>query len=356
MAIDVSVVVPVYNTEKYLPKCIESLIHQTLKNVEFIFVDDGSTDHSVEIIEKYQQQDNRIKLIKQKNQYAGVARNNGMKQATGKYIIFLDSDDFFALNMLEEAFQSGEKNQAEIVVFGAYNYNQLTGEYSKRYMGEYPNTCVSFDQMGDRFFLQFYEEPWNKLFLRSFIEDNGLQFQAIRKCNDVMFVKLAGYIAKRILFIHQRFIYYRIENGSSLQGNIDRDRTAIIVASRELKQELQQRGLFYGKYKDSFFKWLSWALCYFGSLLGDLDSAKEYFFTLKQALIPQLFDSESDFEADEWVSQIYRNNSFEEYLWYRTCSLQESISTDYISKKSKDYQIGHYILALPRILKRSLKE
>ena len=195
MAIDVSVVVPVYNTEKYLPECIESLIHQTLKNVEFIFVDDGSTDHSIDIIEKYQQQDNRIKLIKQKNQYAGVARNNGMKQATGKYIIFLDSDDFFKLDMLEESFKSGEKNQSEIVVFGSYTYDQLTGTVKKRYMGEYPDTCVSFVQLGDKFFQSYYGQPWNKLFLRSFIEKSKIQFQETRKCNDTFFTNMAGYLA-----------------------------------------------------------------------------------------------------------------------------------------------------------------
>ena len=356
MAVDVSVVVPVYNTEKYLPECIESLIHQTLKNVEFIFVDDGSTDHSVEIIEKYQQQDNRIHLIKQKNQYAGVARNNGMKQATGKYIIFLDSDDFFKLNMLEEAFNSGEKNHAEIVVFGAYMYNQLRGTLSRRYMGIHSNTCVSFEQLGEKFLQSYYNEPWNKLFLRSFIQENGLQFQNLRKSNDVFFTHMAGYLAKRVLFIRQYFVFYRTHNESSLQGKINCDRTAFIFSARAVKQELCRREMFDGQYKTSYCKNVCDFLRYFGCLQGELESAKEYFLTLKQALIPDLFDSEYDFEHDVWVSQVYRCSSFEEYLWYRTCSLQSTISTEYVSKKSKDYKIGHSVLVVPRKIKQDLEQ
>ena len=83
---DVSVVVPVYNASHYLPQCVETLINQTWRDAEFIFVDDGSTDDSYEILKKYQEKDERIKILRQENMHAGVARNNGMTQAKGKYI------------------------------------------------------------------------------------------------------------------------------------------------------------------------------------------------------------------------------------------------------------------------------
>ena len=105
MEVLVSVVVPVYNTARYLNQCVDSLIKQSLKAVEFIFVDDGSTDQSVDILEQYRQKDSRIKILKQKNLYAGVARNHGMEEASGKYIIFLDSDDYFEPNMLQDAYR-----------------------------------------------------------------------------------------------------------------------------------------------------------------------------------------------------------------------------------------------------------
>ena len=146
MSVDVSVVVPVYNTELYLNQCVDSLLAQTLKNVEFIFVDDGSTDRSVEILKEYQQKDPRITILQQKNQFAGVARNNGMKAATGKYIIFVDSDDFFEPTMLEEAFNCAEANQAEIVAFDFYRYNNVTKESRprKQVRLHYERTCIFF--------------------------------------------------------------------------------------------------------------------------------------------------------------------------------------------------------------------
>ena len=91
----VSVIIPVYNVEDYLRQCLDSVINQTLKDIEIICVDDGSTDKSLEILHEYEKKDSRITVLTQKNQYAGVARNVGMSVATGKYFVFLDSDDFF---------------------------------------------------------------------------------------------------------------------------------------------------------------------------------------------------------------------------------------------------------------------
>ena len=93
--IKVSVVIPVYNVEEFLNNTLSDITGQTLKEIEIICVDDGSTDTSCKIIEEWQKRDSRIQLIKQKNQYAGVARNNGLKQAHGKYVVFWDADDLF---------------------------------------------------------------------------------------------------------------------------------------------------------------------------------------------------------------------------------------------------------------------
>ena len=97
----VSVIVPVYNAERYLKQCVESILAQTLKNVEIIFVDDGSTDGSLEILKDYQAKDYRIRVISQENTGGGAARNRGMKEASGEYLCFLDADDYFEPAMLE---------------------------------------------------------------------------------------------------------------------------------------------------------------------------------------------------------------------------------------------------------------
>ena len=94
----VSVIIPVYNVEKYLRECLDSVVNQTLKDIQIILIDDGSTDSSLGICKEYAQKDNRIKIIEQKNQGAGAARNRGMSEAKGDYLYFLDSDDFLELN------------------------------------------------------------------------------------------------------------------------------------------------------------------------------------------------------------------------------------------------------------------
>ena len=99
----VSVIIPVYNTEKYLRQCLDSVVNQTLRDIEIICVDDGSTDGSIEILREYEQKDSRVKMLCQKNQYAGVARNNGLNYASGEYVFFMDSDDYCCHELLERA-------------------------------------------------------------------------------------------------------------------------------------------------------------------------------------------------------------------------------------------------------------
>ena len=128
--IAVSVILPVYNVERFLSQCLDSLIQQTLRNIEIICVDDGSTDRSVEILENYAKRDKRIRIVHQPNAGAGAARNSGMKIARGKYLSFLDSDDFYELEMLEKAYLKCEKDDANICVYRSNQYNQQTSKYT----------------------------------------------------------------------------------------------------------------------------------------------------------------------------------------------------------------------------------
>ena len=125
MSIKVSVIMPVFNVEKYLRQCLDSLLNQSLTEFEIICVDDGSTDSSLEILHEYQQKDHRVKVLTQQNKFAGVARNNGLKVAQGEYVFFLDSDDFFEKDMFMEVYNQGKKTDADIVIFdGNINISQ----------------------------------------------------------------------------------------------------------------------------------------------------------------------------------------------------------------------------------------
>ena len=111
---DISIIVPAYNAEKYIEKCIESLIHQTKEELEFIIVNDGSTDHTEEIVKKYK--DKRIKYFKNKNQGIGKTRNFGIEKAKSNYIMFLDSDDYLEKRACEVMYNKAVQNDLDVVI------------------------------------------------------------------------------------------------------------------------------------------------------------------------------------------------------------------------------------------------
>ena len=119
----ISVIIPVYNVEKFLPQCLNSIIHQTYKNLEIIIVDDGSTDHSCDIYEKFAKHDKRIKIIKQKNKGVSAARNNGLSHATGDYVHFMDSDDYIDLDYYEKMITANKNIAADIIASGVVSQN-----------------------------------------------------------------------------------------------------------------------------------------------------------------------------------------------------------------------------------------
>lgn len=132
----VSVIIPVYNSAPFLEQCITALINQNEKRLEFIFVDDASTDHSVEIIKQYQLQDDRIRLITQPHSNAGVARNTGLAHARGEYIHFHDSDDFVEPDIYSEWFDFARMTQADVCKCFFYRWNMQSGVTEERTFGE----------------------------------------------------------------------------------------------------------------------------------------------------------------------------------------------------------------------------
>lgn len=221
--IKVSVVIPVYNVEEFLDSTLSDITGQSLKEIEIICVDDGSTDNSCEIIQEWMKKDSRIQLIRQKNQYAGVARNNGLKQAHGKYVIFWDADDLFEANALEVLYNQAEKESTDICICEARKYDNAKEKYipSDAYLKEdllpEKETFNKFD-VPDYIFNLTNNVPWNKLYLREFIEKNKLQYQAIKQANDTYFTMMALFLAERISCVKDVLIAYRVNNKESLSG------------------------------------------------------------------------------------------------------------------------------------------
>ncbi len=219
----ISIIIPIYNAEQYIDRCINSLIEQEFKEIEIIAVNDGSTDGSMIKLNDYANKDNRIKVISQENKGAGAARNNGMSVATGKYIHFLDVDDWITRDLYKVTYETAIKEKSEIVIF---NYDTL--DIQTNYM-ENINLFKSKTIQGDLYTCDFYKMPrffinsdvipWNKLYKRSFIEEIGIKFDEIECANDRSFYYKTIMKAKVITLFPNMFMIYRIGNNGSLIGN-----------------------------------------------------------------------------------------------------------------------------------------
>lgn len=203
----ISIIVPVYNVEKYVEKCIQSLINQSYKNIEIILVDDGSNDRSNKIIDEYAKVDSRILTIHQKNKGVSAARNAGLKVATVEYVGFVDPDDYVDYQMYETMLKKIELNMSDLAVCG---FSKVTELSDKEEIFEIkdellsPKKCVEdlFDFRGG---YAIKPSVWNKLFRRDKIGDlkfdenigisEDLKFvvQYILKCNSIVYVKQAFY-------------------------------------------------------------------------------------------------------------------------------------------------------------------
>lgn len=217
----VSVIIPAYNAEDYISQCLSSVLSQTLSDIEVIVVDDGSTDRTASIVEELTHRDGRIRLIRQENQCAGVARNKGMEVAEGKYLYFLDADDWIEPDSLEKLCSSAESLGSDIVVARSEGFDNQTGE---TWLIDYALNGVPFDTLirpsfyVDRLFQRFMGWPWDKLYRAEFIQSSGLLFQPLRTTNDAYFVFCSLMLAGGVSCVDKVLFHHRANNRKSLEG------------------------------------------------------------------------------------------------------------------------------------------
>lgn len=206
--VDISVIVPIYNAEKYLNKCVDSLINQTKKELEFILVNDGSTDKTEEIIKSYK--DSRIKYFKNKNQGIGKTRNFGIEKATGKYIMFLDSDDYLKNNACEILYKSVEKTDTDLAICDFYKIYDSGVEEKIKLLSFKPTTLRKTPSLVNEINLA----PWNKLYKKELITKNKIKFVENLKYEDAPFVIEAFSKAGKIIKVDEYLNYYLIHGNS----------------------------------------------------------------------------------------------------------------------------------------------
>lgn len=245
----VSVIVPVYNVEQYLPQCLDSIVNQTLKNIEIICVNDSSTDNSLNILNHYAEKDPRIKVVTQPNGGAGAARNRGLSLAAGKYLSFLDSDDFFEPDMLELAYNKAVCDKADFVVFQSDQYYTDRKEFvsvpwTLREKEIPPYTPFNHRQMTDNIFKVFVGWAWDKLYDREFVEKNHLRFQEQRTSNDMLFVFSGVAVAKRISVVKKVLAHQRRDAKDSLSKTRENSWHCFYDALSALRDRLKSEGLY----------------------------------------------------------------------------------------------------------------
>lgn len=256
----VSVIIPVYNTEEFLSECLDSIINQTLKDIEIICINDGSTDNSLEILRQYAKNDSRIKVINQKNKGGGAARNRGLEIAVGEFLAFIDSDDFFNIDAIEKMYLKATNTKADIIVCGVKRFDNKVKEFKDCYWGlrvnQLPDKDVfSYKDMPKYIFNTFQNWNCNKMFRHKFIKENKIKFQEIFRTNDLLFTCSALVMADRITTIKEPLFNYRY-NIVSCQSTNHLYPIDFFKAFKELRKFLIKKR----KYKDVEESYINWAL------------------------------------------------------------------------------------------------
>lgn len=208
-----SVIIPVYNTQKYLPKCLDSIIHQTITNIEIICVNDGSTDDSLRILESYQKQDGRINIINKENGGLSSARNIGIEHAKGKYVTFVDSDDYVELNTYEKALSCFNLENVDLVYFST----RLVIEYdSSRMQNEqyFEHKYTGLKNLSSDVITKMDVCAWNKIYKISIIKKYDIKFPEGLWCEDNPFFWSYALVSNSVFFLNDKLYNYRIRAGS----------------------------------------------------------------------------------------------------------------------------------------------
>ncbi len=216
----VSVIIPVYNIERYLAATLDSLMAQTYRNLEVLLIDDGSTDASGAICIEYAQKYPVMRYIRQQNRGVSAARNRGIREATGDYLMFLDSDDFFEPDMIEACFRANAGHNADVVIFGMFFDTVKNGKLKSRTVRSHEDAVVTRETFKDRYWDLFranYLTPtWNKLYKRSVVADHKLSFdEKLSNFEDLLFtLDCLAHVDKAVIVSRPYYHYCKRERQS----------------------------------------------------------------------------------------------------------------------------------------------
>ena len=281
--IKVSVIMPIYNAYDYLRPALDSVIDQTLREIEIICVDDGSTDHSLEIIKEYRDRDSRVRIITENNAGPSIARNRGLNRARGEYVIFLDADDFYELTLLEKLYEAASRDRLDIAFCGYDIYNSRAARFERGVMSDHgsihtPGQVTLKHEHPDKILSSVSGYVWHKMFLRSFLSEKGLSFNPdLFVFEDVYFVVTSLALADRVGLVDGCLVHHRIYSAQTKNRLFKKYYHQVPKLYADIKEFLRANGMYIPLSRSFLYLSTSRCLTIYNILWSD---AKEKFWNL----------------------------------------------------------------------------
>lgn len=248
--IKVSVIMPIYNASNYLKPALDSVLEQTLSDLEIICIDDGSTDHSLEILKEYQERDERVRIVTETNAGPALARNNGIRRARGEYLAFIDADDFLEPTFLEVLYSLAKERELDIAISKYDIFNNRNARFETATKADHSHIfedggVTSKNEHPDYILSSTIGSAWNKLFRRSFVEDKKLAFLPdVRIYEDVYFVVTALSLAERVGKVQEVLIHHRIHSEQSRAKMFRKYYAQVPEVYLKIKEFLMHNGMY----------------------------------------------------------------------------------------------------------------
>ena len=239
--IKVSVVIPVYNVEKYIRQCLESVINQTLKYIEIICINDGSKDNTLKILEEYSQKDSRIVLIDKENEGLSAARNQGTELARGEYISYIDSDDWVDTHYLEALYNAAKKYNSDVACSSIIRVT--AGRRRNKLIYKKEEFTRDIDKKNELTNVPIYSYVWNKIYKRDKLIQSGVKFPIGRVYEDIIWSIQAIYYLDGVVTVPSAIYYYRKNPTSVMSSKAKQNAIDCATSEKEMLEFAKEKGL-----------------------------------------------------------------------------------------------------------------
>lgn len=315
MKLNVSIIIAAYNIEEYIARCINSITNQTLQNIEIIVVNDGSNDNTLNEIRNLAFNDKRIKIIDKKNEGSMEARKSGMEIANGKYILFVDGDDWLELNALELLYNNAENNNSDIVIYNAYRSDD-----NKKIKLDIFKRDLNKDCIKNLFLENIYPCIWSKFLKLDYIKKNNIEFVSDISYAEDVATSASLFMYNPTISYVNKYLYNYYQRNNSITNTINNKVLEISDAMNFINRKLKENNL-YDKYKEEYEYMI-------------------YNHIMEYQLLNKYYNYE---ELGKYIQKIYKSNNID---INKNKYIKERISTYPLSQKlrtkayCKSYDLG----------------